>query len=749
MGSQYNKKWSYKPLSSSEEDSLKKRRVRRIVFGIIGFLAILTLIYIQALKTPSPFGSNVLVFTLVNINIIALVVLVVLILRNLIKLYFERKGKIIGAKFKTKLIISFVGLSLVPTILLFLVASGLITNSIESWFNIQVEKSLKESLEVAQSYYVEAKKNALLHAKDIGQFIIDKKMLDKKNRIFLQNTIDKRRSEFSIDGLQVFSNDLRLIALSFNPDISQDLLDMDSTLLDHALKGEEQTHVRYLGKGEVIQGIAPIPSLKDNKKVSGVTVVSYYIPVSLVSKMDMITKAFEDYKAQKILKNPIKFSYVMTFLMITLLIIFSAIWFGLYLARGITVPIQELAEGTHAIAEGNLDFKIETKATDEIGILVDSFNHMTEDLKNSKLAIERANVDLRKTNIELDQRTSYMETVLENIATGVISIDKHGKISTINKSAQLMLDLSSEDIKSKYYRDIFNAEQFEIIRRLMKQMFETERKNIESQIKVTLGAKALTLLINISVLNDKEGKYLGMVIVFEDLTEMIKAQRISAWREVAQRIAHEIKNPLTPIQLSAQRLRKKYREKSNDFEDVLDGCTNTIINEVGGLKKLVNEFSRYARMPELKIAPTEFHRIIDDVIMLYKTSHKGLTINTQYDKNINIVNVDGEQMKRVFINLIENSIEAMDNGGREIDIKTIFDSNTQAIRVEFSDEGRGIDPRVKDKLFMPYFSTKKDGTGLGLAIVNNIISDHKGKIKIEDNAPKGTKIIMELPLIQA
>jgi len=738
----------YKPLFPKEESSLKKRRIRRIIFGIIGFLILLTIIYIQALKTPSPFGSNILVFTLVNINILALVVLVVLILRNLIKLYFERKGKIIGAKFKTKLIIAFVGLSLVPTVLLFLVASGLITNSIESWFNLQVETSLKESLEVAQSYYVEARKNALLHAKDIGQFIINKRMLDKKNRIFLQNSIDQRRLEFSIDVLHVYSKNLKLVALSFNPNIPQDLLDIDAVLLNQALKGEEQTHVKYLDKGEIIQGIAPIPTLKDEKKVSGIIAVSYYIPVSLIAKMDRITKAFEDYKALKILKNPIKFSYVMTFLMITLLIIFSAIWFGFYLARGITIPIQELAEGTRSIAEGNLDFKIETKADDEIGILVDSFNQMTNDLKNSKIAIEHVNEDLRTTNIELDQRRSYMEIVLENIATGVISIDKHGKITTFNESAERMLNLSSEDIEGKYYRDVFQLGQFETIRSLIKRMFETKKKATETQVKIMIGKKILTLLININVLNDKEGKYLGMVIVFEDLTDMIKAQRISAWREVAQRIAHEIKNPLTPIQLSAQRLRKKFREQSDDFEDVLEGSTNTIINEVGGLKKLVNEFSRFARMPELKIVPTDFHQIIDDIILLYKTSHKDLTINTQYDEEINRVNVDKEQMKRVFINLIENSIEAMENNGGEIDIKTFLDSSNQAVRIELSDKGKGIDPTVKDKLFMPHFSTKSDGTGLGLAIVNNIISDHKGKIKIEDNIPSGIRIIMELPLEQ-
>jgi len=744
------KRTQKKPSSQQIDSSLAKRRIKRIIFGIIGFLVLLTFNYIHALKTQTPAGSNVLIFALVNINIIALVILVVLILRNLIKLYFDRKGGIIGSKFRTKLIISFIGLSLVPTIILFLVASGLITSSIESWFNQKVENSLKESLEVAQSYYVEAKKNALLHARDLGQIITDKKMIDKENRSSLLSLLEKRQNDFSIDGIQVFSKKLELLAFSFNPKTQQDISGIDPEQLQQVVKSrEQQSYIKSLGIGEIIRGIVPIME-KNKDEIEYIVVVTYYAPVSLVSKMQSIRSAFVDYRAQKISKNPIKLSYVLTFLMITLLIIFSAIWFGLYLARGITIPIQELAEGTRSIAEGNLDFKIETKADDEIGILVDSFNQMTDDLRTSKRAIEEVNEDLLRTNIELEQRRVYMEIVLENIATGVISIDKYGKITTINKSAERMLELSSQGVVGQYYRDVFESEQFETVRTLIRKMFEAKKRDLESQIKMTIGAKTLTLMTNISFLIDKKQKYLGMVIVFEDLTEMIKAQKVSAWREIAQRIAHEIKNPLTPIQLSAQRLQKKFKEKSPDLENIFEGCTNTIIDEVGGLKRLVDEFSRFARMPEMQFAPTELGDVLDDIIILYKTSHKNLTINTHYDKKPIIVDVDKEQMKRVFINLIENSIEAMrDNGdAMQIDIRTVTDVEKHMIRTEFGDTGKGINPGDKEKLFIPYFSTKKDGTGLGLAIVNNIITEHRGRIRVEDNMPRGTKIIMELPIKQ-
>lgn len=254
----------------------------------------------------------------------------------------------------------------------------------------------------------------------------------------------------------------------------------------------------------------------------------------------------------------------------------------------------------------------------------------------------------------------------------------------------------------------------------------------------------MTLLMSITLLLDSDNNPLGVLVVFEDHTELIKAQRASAWQEVARRIAHEIKNPLTPIQLSAERILQKYRRKAKDLDSILEPSIQTIITQVKDLKRLVDEFSRFARMPEAQPVPNDINRIIEESLALYRTSHRDLTIEQNFAPDIPTIKVDSDQMKRVFTNLIENAVESMENSG-QIAISTSFDADINAVLIEVADEGVGVAPEDKDKLFLPYFSTKQDGTGLGLAIVNRIIADHNGYIRIEDNVPKGTKVIIELP----
>ncbi len=733
---------------SEEYLQKKKRRTRRIIISIIFLFIVLTVIetYIQQVKVP--FIANVtVVFALFNIIIILLMVLILLILRNLIKLYFERKSKIIGAKFRTKLIIAFVTLSLVPSILLFIVASKLFTYSIDNWFNIHIEKSLRGSLEVAQDYYHTSEEHALFFAGQMSIAISNKRMLDKENEHYLRNTVRKKQREYGIGSFMIFSKEAKKVAEAMdNSSISKDILIPDlPELLDRVLKGEKITKIRSMDRGKLILGMVPVLNLRDKESIVGAVLVANYIPKTLVSKIEEIKRDFEDYKQQNLLKYPVKTGYIFTFLMITLLILFSAIWFGLYLAKGITVPIQELAVGTRAIAQGNLDFKIDVKADDEIGILVDAFNQMTDNLRKSMVEIEKTSEDLKRTNIEMDRRRGYIETVLENIGTGVISIDNNGKILMINKAALEILDLSAKDIKGRSYRHIFESSHLDSVRSIIKNISKDNKESIEEQLNLMVSGRMLTLLVRATVLRDNNNKYLGMVVVFDDLTEMIKAQKVVAWREVARGIAHEIKNPLTPIQLNTQRLRKKFKERAPDIDNIVDECTKIIIKEVDGLKELVNEFSRFARMPESNPSLNKIHQIIDNVVLLYKGSHKNIKILTKYDPVIDFIRIDAEQIKRVFINLIENSMYAV-NGGGVIEIKTFMDASTKTVRIEVSDNGRGIHPKYRDKLFLPYFTTKRKGTGLGLAIANRIIADHNGYIKVKDNLPKGTTFVIELPV---
>ena len=736
---------------SDEYTRKKRKRTRWIIFGILLLLIVLTSVevYIQQSHVSTPIASNIAVLLLVNINIILLSVLVLIVGKNLVKLYLDRKWKIIGARFRTKLVLSFAVLTFVPSFLLFLVASGLLTNSINNWFNQQIENSLKGSLDVAEGYYAGSGKNILLYANMLNELFLEKNMVSKENLQYLKNTVLKKRVDYKVDGILIFDSNLNLVAESIETPLKEKILNEKLTpLLQKALSGEDVSEIILIDNKNLVVGVSPIKSGQQSaissQNIAGITVVSWFISKDMVNKIGNIVNAFEEYKQLKLLKYPIKLSYEITLLLITLLILFSAIWFGFYLAKGITVPIKELAEATKSVAEGNLDFKITAKANDEIGMLVESFNQMTSDLKEGKLAIEKANEELKETNIELEQRKGYMETVLENIATGVISVDSHGKVSTINEAASKILNIQAKKVKGEPYKKAFDASYLDPVRAMIKVMNEARRESANGQIQIIVSGRLITLLVNVTALKNTEGKYLGMVIVFDDLTELIKAQKTAAWREVARGIAHEIKNPLTPIQLNTQRLKKKFKEGSSDFTEVFDESTDVIIQEVEGLKKLVDEFSKFARMPEPNPKPYKLHRIIDDTLSLYKDIRKGIKFLINYDSKIDIINVDHEQFKRVFINLIENSIDAV-NGNGIIEIDTSLTKDSKTVRIEVKDNGIGIPDENKDKLFLPYFSTKKKGSGLGLAIANRIVVDHSGIIRIEDNQPRGAKFIIELP----
>ena len=446
------------------------------------------------------------------------------------------------------------------------------------------------------------------------------------------------------------------------------------------------------------------------------------------------------------LKNPIKISHMITLSIVTLLIIFSSVWFGFYLSKGITVPIQELAEGTNRIASGDYDVFIDLGAEDEIGVLVNSFNRMALDLKNSKKQVEAANEELRKSNIELDQRRLYMEIVLANVAAGVISVDGDGRVLTINKSAEKIFHVQAGSVIGKHYGEVVGKDNLGVINEFFQDRSLFRKGFLQRQIRLTLEDSILSLLVFLNVLRDDRGKYLGLVAVFEDLTEVEKAQRLAAWREVAQRIAHEVKNPLTPIQLSAQRLRKRYgRLLAQEDGKVFEECTNMIVDQVEELKTLVNEFSSYARMPALNPAPNSLKQIIEESVSLYRETRKEVTISFHDSADLPLMKVDRDQMKRVMINLLDNALDAIDGKG-EIVIDLFHDKEEERVRIEVADNGKGIPPEHKTRLFEPDFSTKKHGTGLGLAIVSSIISEHGGSIRVQDNLPRGTRFAIELPV---
>ncbi|MDH4227698.1 MAG: ATP-binding protein [Deltaproteobacteria bacterium] len=727
-----------------------KRRHREyyLIFALIPVIAALAYFEsnIVSFGGNVPVATNILVLGLININILFLILLIFLILRNAFKLYMENKLRFAGSRLKTKVVGSFVGLTIVPTLLLFFVVIGLVNKSIDAWFDIKVEDSLQESLDLARAFHKDTS-DKVLNASWRMASDIEKDMAAKNgvmDRAFVKSLIDRKLVDQYFSTIEVYSSKSKRVAYAVSGNVSPAMVpDIEAAEIEKAVTKGAHTFVQTLHAGEVIRGVSPI---NFEKGAAGAVAVTYFMPQNLVEKMGAIATAFEGYKQLQVMKNPVKVTYFTVLLALTLLIVFFAIWIGQSLAKSITGPILELAEGTNAIAGGNLDYRIKIESRDEIGQLVKSFNRMTEDLKAGKAGLESANMTLRDINLELDSRRRYIEVVLDDIPSGVVSIDRGGTITSINRIAAEMLWVSEHGSIGKDYNDVFRREDAEVVGEMIKEMNELGVDSIERQMKVNVKDKGeMSVLVHLSALKSLGGEYLGMVAVLDDLTHMLKTQRMLAWKEVAKRIAHEIKNPLTPIQLSAQRLRKKYLGTFPGDVSVFDECTQTIIRQVEELKILVNEFSSFARMPAANPVPNDLNAIIDETVILYRGAHKGVAFDFVPDNGVPVMDIDKDQFKRMLINLFDNSVDAMGGSG-SIRVTTVYDVAISSVRLEVADTGPGIPDEDKPRLFEPYFSTKKTGTGLGLAIVSNIISDHNGYIRVRDNSPKGTVFSIELPV---
>lgn len=737
-------------MTTTQKTDLEQKRRRRefvIILAVIPAVVLLTYLerHLSVISGDIPIPTNIFLLGLINVNIILLILLIFLVLRNTVKLFFETRSRVMGSRLMTKLVTAFVAFTIIPTFLLFFVVIGFINKSIDGWFSIKIEDSLKESLELGQNYYRDMTERVASGARSIA-FSAARGGVDAEDQR-LKDFIDLKLQENDFSTIEVYMPDGKRIIYAISSAVSRNMVpDADATTVAKALTGAGSSFVETMKTGDVVRGIYPVTTASSPGKVLGAVVVSYYVPRSLMDKMKEISAAFEGYKQLKLLKNPVKASYFTILLIIMLLIVFFSIWIGRYIAKAITVPIHELAEGTHEVAGGNLDFRINVESNDEIGVLVKSFNRMTDDLKGGKTKLEEANLDLRRTNIELDQRMRYIEIVLGAVPAGVVSIDRDGKITSINRVAADILGTEAVyNSIGRNYNDVLKKDDAEVVGEMIREMADSGIESLERQMRVRVRNSDITVLVNLNALKDDSGNYLGMVAVLDDLTHLLKTQRMFAWKEVAKRIAHEIKNPLTPIKLSAERLRKKYRERFQDDAGVFDECTTTIITQVDELKTLVNEFSNFARMPASSPSPNDLNDIVLETVALYKAGHRSVQFEASVDQRLPVLDIDRDQMKRVLINLIDNAISAVENGGT-VRIETHFVGELHLARLEVVDNGAGIAPEVKQRLFEPYFSTKKSGTGLGLAIVSNVIADHNGYIRVKDNSPKGTRFIIELPL---
>jgi len=652
---------------------------------------------------------------------------------------------VMGARLRSKLVLAFIALSLLPTTILFVFAMNFITTSIEFWFNAPVEQALDNSLNVGRSIYT--------HAESGNRFFIERIAYQLQSRALLEAGREKEliryiqivQRSFNLNTVEVYgANAVRLAMACFEG--------MDPSLVnplsaDKLRQRPGPDGVRSLSDaisaGELFRTVAPIPLNAEPANVQAYIVVSQLVPSALSDGLESIAKGFEAYQQIKLLKQPIQVTYTITLSVVASLVLFCAIWFGMYIAKSITVPIMELAEGTRRVAEGDLSFAIGQVADDEIGSLVDSFNQMTRDLRFSREQLELSARKLREQNLEIEERRRYIEIVLKNVSAGVITIDANGFVTTINTSAEKMLGIKAADVIQRSYRKLLASHYLHLAREAMEALALGGQDAVELPVRATIGGRPRSFAAHVSGLKDDTGRHMGLVIVFDDLTELEKAQRIAAWREVARRIAHEVKNPLTPITLSAQRLRRKYAKAIDD--PVFGECTTMIIDQVELIRNLVNEFAFFARFPSAKPRPTALGPIIDDTLALYREDHPQIQFEGDIDPSLPLVHIDPQQIKQAMANLVNNAMAAIDAEGR-VTITAVHEPAFKRVRIEVADDGPGISDEDKERLFEPYFSTKKAGMGLGLTIVSSIIADHNGTVTVQDNLPRGAKFVVLLPV---
>jgi two-component system, NtrC family, nitrogen regulation sensor histidine kinase NtrY len=737
-----------KPVRVTKEDQRRRKRDFIIIGIVIALVSLLTFLTVKALRFSGdiPAANMALMFILININMLLVVLLIFLVFRNLVKLFYERRRKVEGSKLRTKLVATFITLTLLPAIVLFFFSLHFITASIEFWFKIPIDQSLKNSLEVGRNIYKLVEDNNTFFLDKAAYQITSRDLLSPENKKDLLNYTQVVQRAFNLNVVEVYSANFKQLTYSISSKLEDKAIKpVGANAFQKGMELDSNTWSvsQNVGGGEFIRNISAVPFGAKKDGIKGFVVISVLLPSDLAKNLASISKGFEEYQQTKMLKQPVRFTYYITLAIVGLLVVFCAIWFGMYLSKSITIPIMELAEGTRRVAGGDLTYNISVVADDEIKTLVDSFNKMTRDLRFNRKELELSARKLYDQNIEIEERRRYMEIVLNNVSTGVISIDSNGLVETINDSAEKMLDIKAATIIKKSYKHILKNQHKDFADEIFDRFWHKREESLSQSLTMKITGKPKSFKVNFNSLKDDAGRQIGLVMVFDDVTELEKAQRMAAWREVARRIAHEVKNPLTPISLSAQRLKRKYKQTIDD--PIFEECTQTIIDHTELIRNLVNEFAAFARFPAANPELCKLPSIISETIALYKEGHPNIAFSTDIADDVPVMNLDRQQIKQTLINLIDNAIASIRTQG-EISVTVEHNKRGKNIKLIVADTGMGISDLEKPSLFEPDFTTKKSGMGLGLAIVSTIVSDHNGKIHAEDNEPHGAKFIIEFPV---
>lgn len=722
---------------------VRKRKREIVIIFFVAFLFLLLTwfeVKLFGISQQLPFVHSIFFFGLVNFNIILLLLLLFLIFRNVVKVFVEKKGRIFGSSLKSKLIAAFVSFSTIPTLILLVTSVFYINSSFDKWFSVKMAGVLKSSLEVTNAYYFNAKKRNYHFAHQIADEV---KGISGATQI--RSRMKRLRHVYSLDALEYYPSLFGKRDTFVSDDETIPMIPPVSLeFLQKGIKAQaDSSTIHQFGDGNLVRVIVPVQE-GANK---GAIVVSSFVPLSLISKMNDITSAYDEFRDVNPLEYPLKSIYLIILFLMTLVILLAATWFGFHLAKQLAVPLVQLGRATKRIAGGDYTPVEVRSGSEEINSLVDSFNQMTLNLSKSESEVMAANESLRKTLSNLDQHTRYVEVVLGNVSAGVISVDQTGKITTMNRRAGQLLKIDSQHFLGRSVRDLLTLEYFRTFTELVKTMTEHKIESIQRELKLNIQGEAVPLQMTLSILKNEIGEEIGKILVFDDMTPIVSAQRAAAWTEVARRIAHEIKNPLTPIKLSAERLQRKFGEQISD--PAFGECTNMIIKQTEDLKNLVNEFSQFARLPQAKPVIGSFNKVVDEALVIFRQSSSEVEFVWEPDTSLPEFKFDPDQMKRVLVNLIDNAAAATQGQAvRRVTLQTRYDLDLRILRLTVADTGTGIEPQLRSRVFEPYYSTKEGGTGLGLAIVKRIVEDHSGFIRAIANEPMGTKMVIELPVVE-
>ena len=742
----------------------------RVLTGIgILLVGILTALFWLANRTSQlapQLLTDVLLYALLAVDLALLVALCFVLARNLLKLWVEQRHALPFARFRAKLVAALLAMTLIPAGLVLISGSQIIRDSAARWFSEPVDDVLSAAQDIARRYYAAAQEDATLRARwlarrlppaavSAGDVAMLTALVEDEPRTMRDGVLELYRV---VSGGADERRDLVFLLGVGSANLpkghvppSADRIAARAVGSDREESGQEELD----GGGVLLRTAVPIRDA--DQVIVGAVVVSHYLGGDVQAQALQATAAFESYQGLRVLRGPIQGIYQSIFLAVSLLILISATWLGLYLAKRISRPVQMLAEGARAIGAGQLDLRLEAESGDELGTLVESFNMMAAELETSRSRLEQSRGDLEQKNLEVETRRRYIETILERVATGVISLDADGRISTVNGAADRLLGLGA-GVEGRPATEVFEREDLRPLLPLAQAAGRRDSSVGVQEVMLSREDREIHLAAATTLLVGDGGRPEGAVLVLDDVTPLIRAQRVAAWRDVARRLAHEIKNPLTPIQLSAERLRRHFGGAPPQTRELVTECTDAIVTEVESLKGLVDEFAQFARLRGPRMLPGDLNRLIDSALHLYGgvLQPGGLRVVRMFAPSLPTVLVDAEQLRQVIINLLDNAMEVLggpagpsrpDGQSPTITIATAHDREAGVVRVVVSDNGPGVPAADRDKLFMPYYSTKGRGSGLGLAIVRRIIVEHGGRIEVGEAAPSGTAFTIELPCL--